>query len=412
MKNLEFTMAVDYFDLIWQSEELFLEEQINRFLGECAERGISKVQWRLSGCGNLLYHTQTPDRYGNKPFPADVPAPYANLHKPIYEKCCKVMEKIDPLEVAVRIARKHGLKIHPWLTLFDDYGYGLNISSLVHEHPEYCWKSKNGNDHYLGVLSYVYPEVRKFRMRQIEEILRYGADGLYLSNRSHSRPAEYHRKIRKFMDENTDKPYSEWIKANQSFIRKVQGNAQEQYGFDPPAVEAFREKYGVSTDENPDTWWRFRGSYFTSFLKEVSEKVKQENQQLGFGLRYDPDCPHFVYGNRFFNWKTMSSGQILDEIHYNFPEVDNPDYQSLFPEIETSEAKRFGWVWMGAKNLEKTIPLKVTPLAQPLSEGIIDGITLFEAYHFMLYPELWNIINYIRKGEFSHEKQLETVYAD
>jgi hypothetical protein len=398
MKELTFTVAVDYYDLIWCSEKLFQEEEIDRFLGQCAEHGVTTVQWRLSACGKLLYHSRTPDRYGSESSPADFHASFAAVHQRTYEKCCTIMEKIDPLEVAIRLARKHGLKLHPWLTLFDEHGYGMMTSSLVDEHPEFCWKAKTGNEHYLGVVSYVYPEVQEFRMRQIDEILAYGADGLYLCNRSHSRPPEFYRGIEKFMAENPGKPYSTWIQDNRQYVENIQTAAREQYGFDPPALAAFREQFSCEPDKNPSAWWHFRGSYFTAFLARAATKARQAGQQLGFGLRYSPENPCFVYGNRFFNWQTLCDDGIVDELHYVFPESAEPDYRELFPETATSAVKRFGWVWMGAKDLEKTIQEKVTSLVAPLSRGSLDGITLFEACHFYQNPALWKIINHIKTG--------------
>lgn len=56
---MKFTMDVDYYYLIGQSEELFDKQKINRFFGECAEHCINAVQWRLSVCGEFLYHIKT-----------------------------------------------------------------------------------------------------------------------------------------------------------------------------------------------------------------------------------------------------------------------------------------------------------------------------------------------------------------
>ena len=76
---MKFTMAVDYYDLIWQSDELFDEQKIDHFLGQCAENGINAVQWRLSVCGELLYRTKTGDMFTGKPY--NSPKSIAKLHK-------------------------------------------------------------------------------------------------------------------------------------------------------------------------------------------------------------------------------------------------------------------------------------------------------------------------------------------
>jgi hypothetical protein len=387
---MKFTMAVDYNDLIWKSEELFDEQHIDRFLGSCAEHGINAIQWRLSVCGQLLYRTKTGDMYTGKQYSSS--GDFSKMYKARYDKCKVILNKFDPLEAVVRLAHKHGLELYPWLTLYDDYGVqGNHLSSLVEKHPELCWRSLDGKKYYLGVVSYAYPEVVEFRMRQIKEILSYGGDGLYLSNRSHSRSHDYNTAFKDFMLNTPGATYFEWIKENVAFTDKAQQEASGMYGFDPPAVEAYIKATGQQP-EISEQWNRFRGQYFMKFIEQVRGEV---TGKLSLGLRYEPNAPHFVYGKYFFDWAQLVDGNILDELHYALPEDDSVDLEALFPEMfKPSKTSKQGWCWLGHKAQEDTIRYKANIIKQQIEQGNLDGVVLFEAYHFLEKPDYWKLLDY------------------
>ena len=385
---MKFTVAVDYYDLLWQSDELFDEQKIDHFLGMCAEHGIDAVQWRVSVCGQLLYHTKTADMFTAQEFDS-LPA-IARVHRETFHKCKAVLDKCDPLEVAVRLAHKHGLKIYPWLTLYDDYGVlGDRQSSLVKNLPELCWSTKDGKEHYLGATSYVYPEVVEYRLKQIRELNEYGGDGIYLSNRSHSRSEQYHNALRKFVELNPERDYTDWIRENQGFVEDGQAGAIGKYGFEPPAVNAFADKFGRVPEDTDSEWWRFRGGYFTDFMRNVRAEVQGK---LSFGLRYPAGSKFFLYGDNFFDWKTMIKEGLIDELHYMFPDCMLSD--EVYPEMdEADDVSRYGWLWQGNPDIAKVEEIKVCPLKEAVSKGLIEGVVFFEAYHFLNYTERWKLIN-------------------
>jgi hypothetical protein len=385
---MKFTVAVDYYDLLWQSDELFDEQKIDHFLGVCAAHGIDAVQWRVSVCGQLLYHTKTADMFTAEEF--DSPSALARVHRETFYKCKAVLDKCDPLESAVRLAHKHGLKIYPWLTLYDDYGVlGDRQSTLVKKYPELCWAAKDGKAHYLGATSYVYPEVVEYRLRQIRELNEYGGDGIYLSNRSHSRSEQYHNALRKFVELHPERDYTDWIRENQDFIQKEQAGANEKYGFDPPAVDAFVDKFGRQPEERDMEWCRFRGGYFTDFMRRVRTEV---NGTLSLGLCYPAGSSFFFYGDNFFDWNTMIKEGLIDELHCMFPDCKLDD--KVYPKIDDGgNVSRYGWLWQGNPDFSKVEELKVRPLQQAVSKGLIKGIVFFEAYHFLKYADRWKLID-------------------
>jgi len=386
-------MAVDYYDLIWQSEELFDEQKIDSFMGKCAEHGINAIQWRLSVCGELLYRTKTGDMFTEKPY--NSPRSLAKLHESTYNKCKTILERFDPLETAIKLAHKHGMELYPWLTLYDDYGVqGDRTSSIMTEHPEMSWRSRDGKTYYLGVTSYAYPEVVEFRMKQIKEIETYEGDGLYLSNRSHSRSPEYNNALEDFTNKKPESCYVDWIMANRAFIDESQKTAIGKYGFDPPAVEDYIRATGKHPENSPQ-WNRFRGQYFTKFIEQVRQEV---SGKLSFGLRYEPDAPHFLYGKYFFDWEHLTSKNIIDELHYALPEDESIDLKTSFPEMfRPSQTSKQGWCWLGHETQEDTIRHKANIIKQQVQQGNLEGIVLFEAYHFLKKPDYWKLFEYFKK---------------
>ena len=96
-----------------------------------------------------------------------------------------VMRRIDPLAACAKYAHAHGMKVYAWATIFDSMYYAPPTEFFQRD-PEYTWASKDGNKHIPGVPCYAYPEVRRYRLAQMKELLGYDVDGLFLSIRSHS----------------------------------------------------------------------------------------------------------------------------------------------------------------------------------------------------------------------------------
>ena len=361
-------MSIDYFDLINSSDELFGKEHINRFLGECAENGVDTVQWRLSACGQLLYHTRTGDMFTEQPFPADLPGRYSQVRRATYEKCKAILKQIDPLETATVLAGKHGLKMISWLTLYDDWGeLGTNSSSFVRANPEMCWKSIDGKERMDGFISYAYPEAIEFRMRQIREILEFG-DGIYLSNRSHCRPMVFNQTKMQFLRENPECLVGDWLRLNSEYASQLRKDC----------IGRFTEP----------------GNHFMELLTEATFAAGQKDKTVSFGLRYFSGSEDFLFGDNYFDWESLVNDGLISELHYLFPETGQ-DALELFPELGSARCDCFGWLWLGMADMDAMEKIKIEPLRPSLEKGLINGITLFEAFRFLENPQLWSFINRI-----------------
>ena len=389
------TMAIDYYDMLACLDGVFDEEPIDRLLGEYSERGVTAVQWRVSVHGKLLYRSRLGDMFTAEPFGADDVPGYAAKIRNAFNKAKALMESMDPLEVASRLCRKHGIKFYPWLTIYDDAGFHrMTWSNLIREHPEYCWKEYAKDVFFSGTTSYVYPEVVEFRLAQIRELLGYGCDGVYLCTRSHSRPPGWTEEFMKFL---LTHEASEWPETPTSRkLPELFAACQGRFGFDPPAVEAYRQSTGLEPQPDDLNWWKFRGGYLIEFLRKAKTLASQFDKELCFGPHHNGG----VYPKEFFDWKRMLDEHIVDELHFGatdtfcgIAEVD-AEYPWLF---NTPGRKNYFHCAKTTRSASEHIAgFEATGNAEFLNR--FDGITIFEAYVFHLRPELWQFVDHLRNA--------------
>jgi hypothetical protein len=393
-KAKKITISIDYIDLIQQTDELFAEDHIDRLFAEYAERGIDAVQWRVSVIGKLLYHTKLGERFTDNPLEPDQPHGATEFCRSTYEKTKKILTLMDPMEVGVRLAKKHGIKFYPWLTLYDEDGiHPVQTSDFAKDNPCFSWKKFKSNEHYFGVLSYAYREVREYRIAQIKELLSYGGDGLYLCTRSHSRPPEYRKAYLEFMKDHTFPEFSGT--PIQKSLSRLDNEARGNFGFDPPAVKAYLEKTGKDAEPNDNDWWKFRGSYIVDFLAEVKNLVKENGGDLAFG----PHAAFGVYPDNFFQWQRLLKEEIIDEVHFGATDdiCGKEQAENLYPWLFNTPGRKYYFHTVKeARSLTDHIKgFDTTCNAEFLHQ--FDGLTLFEAYIFIKKPELWDFVDYLKR---------------
>lgn len=392
MKNL--TMAVDYYDLIMAQKTLFDESSIDRMLGAFAERGVDTVQWRVSVLGKLLYHTQLGDRFTDAPFGAADNPGFAAIHQPIYDKSRAIMAKMDPMEVASRLCRKHGIRLFAWLTIYDDAGFHpMTWSALVRQHPECCWKAWDRDQYFHGVTSYVYPEVVTHRLAQIRELLHYDVDGIYLCNRSHSRPPGF---LDAYLDFLKTHSATEWRQTETARgLPAAMAACKGHYGFDPPAVEAFRAATGRDPHPDDPEWWRHRRGYLTAFLRQARGLTDAKGAALGLGVDADIE----IYPEGFFDWAGYLSDKLVDEIQIGATgePCGRAQMRKRAPELFLDAGrKHYFRCFKRGQDVDRLIEaFDASGNGEFLDQ--FDGLTLFEAYHFLLDPALWHFAQELRR---------------
>ena len=150
-----------------------------------------------------------------------------------------------------------------------------------------------GKNEYLpGTVSEVYPEVHRLWDGWVDRILDTGVDGIDIRVSSHGSLV--------------DEPW--------------------EYGFDEPAVEAYRLKYGTDPWSSPDDIVRFsrlRGEHFTSFIRRTSNRARSMGRKMQAHIHTEAFRPDIVHGqimgfppNTHFAWQDWMRAGLLDGITF------------------------------------------------------------------------------------------------
>jgi len=232
---------------------------IRTMLEHCKACGWKRIYWRVFDAGRALYASRLlePMKYDTNPEPNCLTSGDLASQAPpdLVARAMKLdYHGFDTLDQAVRIGHELGLEIHAWLTINeDDHGWGWP-TRFTREHPEYRWVRRDGRP-YRSQLSFAFPEVRKYKLDLVKEILAYNVDGVFL----------------------------DWIRTGD--IRDNPQNEQgvANYGYEAPLVKAFKSKYGVDAHEvdNGDyRWVRCRAEPVTQFMREVRREVKSHKRKI------------------------------------------------------------------------------------------------------------------------------------
>ncbi|GGD51891.1 hypothetical protein [Paenibacillus nasutitermitis] len=280
---MKIVMNMDYYDDVLTSETPYDETKIEQFMRQCRDNGVEIVHWRLSICGKLAYPSKVRAEDVFREGPSNVAG----------DKMRAILESFDPLEAAVRLGHQYGIKIYAWITVMDEYymrqGDTIGLESeFVIKHPKYTWISRDGQHHMLGAICYDYLEVVEHRLREIEEVLTYDIDGLYLCTRSHAKHS----------------------------IPVLQ---DDYYGYNEPWVRKYKERYGVDVRTeafDSDLLSEIRGESFTEFLRLASERVRRKGIPLIIGLRKSKHeaMNMYPYAKMFYDWQKWVKEDIVDEV--------------------------------------------------------------------------------------------------
>ncbi|NQT58595.1 MAG: hypothetical protein HQ557_06390 [Bacteroidetes bacterium] len=365
----ETIINVDYYDLVYGSSSLYDESRIEELFEKCAANGVTTVLWRLSICGVAAWHSKVRSWYEAK-YVGGIPYPYNMV---------RILRKFDPLEVACRLGRKYGVKVFAWVTVMDEDANPGLISDFVLEHTECTWRSRDQKRYLRGALCYAYPEVVDFRLKELEEVLSYDLDGVYLCTRSHA----------KFGNECRD---------------------LDDFGYNEPVVEEYAKRYGVNIlteDFDKLKLYDLQGEYFTEFIRKASVMIKEKGVPLWLGIHSDGysmmnispmghmklDYESWVKENLVEGLIVAAGEPILDRSEVWFREVRDK-YAGV------REAGKLLLCWFRVWDWRNELPYLSGETKNPkLIEEVVkryaeyfDGYAYHEAENFERYEELWDRI--------------------
>jgi uncharacterized lipoprotein YddW (UPF0748 family) len=246
-------------------------EGVRHMLDQCKACGWTKVHWRVLDAGRSTYKSKLL-RPGSLPEESSFWNPqtdaeraltkrfFPNATEAYWKELTAKMAKLDystfdSLAEAIRYGHSIGLEIHAWVTINeDDHGWGWP-SEFAKKHPEFRWRHRDGRPYY-SQLSFAYPEVRKYKLAILKELLRYDLDGFFL----------------------------DWIRTGD-----VRDNPQNDadgvadYGYEKALVERCKRKLGKDAAKIPngdEAWVRLRAEPQTEFMREVRKLVRKQKRKL------------------------------------------------------------------------------------------------------------------------------------
>ena len=259
----EKTMVLSWGDVIWQHRgegvsQLDTPEKMRQAVRIWKKEGIQKVQFRLDSFRILLFH--------HLYVPAD--NPYVTDYHRGWSRMTRRAWDEGIVQTALEALKAEHIQVYGYFTIFDEgsppetvpagTGFWPWQSKFTRENLHFlsCDRSLSVNErkYHWGVMEYAYPEVRKYMIDQVRSFTdRFDFDGVFLSTRSHSVPAEH----------------------------------ADQFGFNRPVVEEYQRRYGrdiLRQTFDLEKWRELRGEYFTTFLRELKEQLETRGQALAIGV--------------------------------------------------------------------------------------------------------------------------------
>ena len=202
---------------------------------------------------------------------------------------------------------RHGQSTIPAGTLPEDYGLSLAKTAFHFDAGNSSLPrildgaglrdgiiavARGHNTHTVGALHPAYPEVRDYWRHEIlTRCVDAGVDGISIRVANHS----------------------SWTSEGALF------------GFNPPALDAFRERHGASPADETDPRWReLQGSFFTRFLRELKADLSRREVPLQISINHLMLRPipgwrkNNVPVNIRFEWEKWISGGIADSIELKY----------------------------------------------------------------------------------------------
>lgn len=309
----ELMLGVDYADDVeeWYTQgELGDTPLIARIMDNAVKGGMTSVAWRVSHVGTLTYRTKVGTVQNGM-----------NALRVSLTPFGLIMNRIDPLEVAVDEAHRRGLKIYVYYTLFDE-AYTEATTGVVQQcdfgrkHPEFYSAHHTEGTFVRGVFSFGYPEVREYFGNLVKEALSYDPDGVYLDvARTHS-------------GSNPIPVHGWWPQWSNPYLA---------FGYNEPDVKRYRDQYSevppvltptdtdnLDASQEEKNWNRVRGDALTMFLREIRPTVKKAGKTVymcffpatGNGFNPGYQCRQML-GRYNIDWPTWVEEGLIDGIRLN-----------------------------------------------------------------------------------------------
>jgi len=396
-KSPELVVDIDFNDEVMIRSHVISEAEVEQLVRDLHARGAQTLLVRMGYLGYLPYRTKLsypigfdPDHARQHPYRRNMkPEALKEFIKTRTEanaRYAQAIKAFNPPEVFVRVGHELGMKVVLWLDIFDD-GYTGYRSKFIDEHPHCQWTARDGKTYFEGLISYAWPDSRKFRVEQARELLDLGADGIHCSTSAHCR-----------------------------HLPNVQEN--DFYGFEKPIVEEYKKRHDIdirqSEDFDKEAWHSIKGEFMNRLYGELAELCHARDKELWIGLQLgeythlsaDPYFSQNVVARYRNLWKQLVDEGIADVFIVGDYEIcsnaSHPYWKAKGITPRTGEdlfawaAREYGDYCRGKTRLflfsewlvnsRKPLDQRLTQWARRVRDNHFDGIDIHEAANFEMTP--------------------------
>ncbi len=220
---------------------------VRTILETLSKAGIRDVYWRVFNGGLAMYPSEIADVEGPEVYTrwrACAEYPFPMLLRDHLKEVD--FNKYNPLPDAIEIAREYDVNLYWWYSIYEDEHGRPFRCSFNEEHPEY-WQTDAEGRQYSGTFDWFYDEVREYKLKIIDELLQYPAQGLLLDLVRHNAT-----------------PSSD-------------ADGVHKFGYNPEVRQAFKTEHGRDPmDLQPDdeTWLEWKREIQTSLIREIRSRMR------------------------------------------------------------------------------------------------------------------------------------------
>ena len=398
-RPMAMVLNIDFHDLLGAKERpgsqyvghpdgYYPQKSLEVLIRRAAQSGFKRLFFRIAVCGRTACRSKVKEMADHRP---EWPA---------------TLKRYDPFAVAVKTAHETGMECYAWITPFDDAGPrlgrskpGSSQSRFSFEHPEFQLQDRDGDDPLYGVYCFGHPEVRAYFLNHIRELLAYGPDGIFFSNRSHSNMT----------------------------------NRQKERGFNPPVIARYIERFGsdprIPAAYDLKQFSQVQGEFYTQFLREAAALIHGAGKRCAIAVSWQRSgriAPRLgALDKSFFDWQTWVKEGLADELVIGGDAATGLDPEHILPHFETQADSAnpdyfrrqmaagkavpvyrwitlWSWYWKGKDEItggtgnsfnSKTI----RAMLDTLDRGSLDGIVMHEALN-LAHNNQWDMVRDFVQG--------------
>ncbi len=364
--------------VFWFAHQPGDETHIAETMARWADHGINAIYWQPRYVGVGLYRSRVV-----APFDEQIEKLWmegtadfevTQGHREFARDMAEHLRRFDPYEVAMREAKRRGLRFIAQTSLFDRW-FPLLPDRFFEQHPQCLLVDRTGKFYFPGLPCYAEPATQDYCLAEIRELVQLGAEGISLDMISHQVG---------YWPEELGAPQPDTL------------------GFNRPLVDEYQRRYSVDVlreDFDKAKWHDLHGECLTGFLRRVKEAIGDlpliagatPQGFLGYGGKagnvVNPNYAAQSPACRInLPWRKWLAEGIVDALRvYAEPPSDVADVEVMKRSIDRGE------IYFARETAREEDAGEYRRQLHEVRRGILDGYVLHEAAFFQGKPKMWGI---------------------